>query len=70
MKNEPKRVAWPTFRSGVADALNGEIVELSGWMMALDAHMAVDYCLLLPEAPCCGTHVPADPYRPYRGGLP
>lgn len=62
MKNEPKRVAWPTFHSGAADAFDGETVELSGWMMALDAHMAVDYCLLLPDAPCCGTHVPADPF--------
>lgn len=35
MKNEPKRVAWPTFRSGVADALDGEIVELSGWRYQL-----------------------------------
>jgi membrane dipeptidase len=53
---------WSSIRSGEADALHGAIVELSGWMIPLDATAdKADYFLLAADAPCCGGCLPRDP---------
>jgi membrane dipeptidase len=48
-------------RSGQADALDGILIELSGWMIPLEDTPRVDYFLLVADAPCCGGCAPADP---------
>ena len=53
---------WSSIRIGEADALHGAIVELSGWMIPLDATAdKADYFLLAADAPCCGGCLPRDP---------
>ncbi|MGO4329791.1 dipeptidase [Cupriavidus sp. 2TAF22] len=53
---------WKTIRNGSADAHDGATVELSGWMIPLDAGAGcADYFLLAAESPCCGGCVPRDP---------
>jgi membrane dipeptidase len=50
-----------SIRSGQAVALDGIVIELSGWMIPLEDTPRVDYFLLVADAPCCGGCAPADP---------
>ena len=53
---------WSSIRSGDADAMQGAIVELCGWMIPLDPTAdKADYFLLAADAPCCGGCLPRDP---------
>jgi membrane dipeptidase len=55
------QIDWSSIRSGQADALDGSVIELSGWMIPLEDTPRVDYFLLVADAPCCGGCAPADP---------
>jgi membrane dipeptidase len=55
------QIDWSSIRSGHADALDGSVIELSGWMIPLEDTPRVDYFLLVANAPCCGGCAPADP---------
>jgi membrane dipeptidase len=54
-------IAWPDLACGRADRLNGETVEISGWMLPGEAGDAHDYFLLVPDQACCLGCRPADP---------
>lgn len=54
-------IAWPDLASGRADRLNGELVEISGWMLPGEAGDDHNYFLLVPDQACCLGCRPADP---------
>ena len=54
-------LSWSDLVSGVADALDGVRVEVSGWMGPVDDGGQRDRFLLTPEPPCCAACPPGDP---------
>jgi membrane dipeptidase len=54
-------ISWPDLASGEADRADGEMVEISGWMLPGEAASTHDYFLLVPDQACCLGCRPADP---------
>src|SRR5579862_4577304 len=55
------RLQWSDLATGHTDTLDGDEVELLGWMATIEAAAAPDYFLLTPEPVFCLSCLPTDP---------
>ncbi|MBI3707751.1 MAG: membrane dipeptidase [Proteobacteria bacterium] len=54
-------VDWRDMATGAADGLDGDMVEIVGWLVPVEAADEHHYFLLTPEPMCCGGCLPSDP---------
>jgi membrane dipeptidase len=55
------RLDWAQLRDGTADASDGRIIEIEGWMAPFEPAESHAYFLLVPEMICCVGCLPAAP---------
>ncbi len=53
-------ISWTALVSGATDDLDGQAVEIAGWLRPVEATGRRDYALLVPESLCCVGCAPGD----------